>query len=535
MALGGDSPAATASVRIGGYSLEVGPGGGSFAHFEPEQESANADELGAALAEARVDEPPAIVAFEGAASEVTSRIEEADELFRAAAGGQFLDSGLITGEIGSLLDLVERLDRSGRFGEQLEVVRSMNRLAVLGLRWLELVRALRSLLGSAEAARHLPGQAWAHHELGSLHLCAGQPGQAEEHLREALRIEDELGDTVGRCATRHNLDSARRDLAPGNPKPRRFARMAGLAVLLPALSAGGALGARPSAETVAVVALLVLASFDPLRELVAGMHRAPALRAVLAHLRPFLVQPAADRAGAPLDGPVRSVRLDAVAARWAGQDGPVFRGVDAQIRPGKWLVVDGPSGAGKTTLLTLLLGDLAPSAGRITVGTQRLDTISREAWRRVVAWCPQDAHVFDSSLRANLLVARPRADRVGDDEMLDVLDRVGLAPLLARLTDGLDARVGAAGASLSGGERQRLAVARALLGRSQVLLLDEPTAHLDEPTARAMMADLRSATRDRCVVLVSHRSTDRRDGDERLELRDLRPCPPRGVQATLVP
>jgi len=310
---------------------------------------------------------------------------------------------------------------------------------------------------------------------------------------------------------------------------------AGLAVLLPALSAGGALGARPSAETVAVVALLVLASLDPLRELVAGMHRAPALRAVLAHLRPFLAQPAADRAGAPLDGPVRSVRLDAVAARWAGQDGPVFRGVDAQIRPGKWLVVDGPSGAGKTTLLTLLLGDLAPSAGRITVGSQRLDTISREAWRRVVAWCPQDAHVFDSSLRANLLVARPRADRVGDDEMLDVLDRVGLAPLLARLTDGLDARVGAAGASLSGGERQRLAVARALLGRSQVLLLDEPTAHLDEPTARAMMADLRSATRDRCVVLVSHRRTDRRDGDERLELRDLRPCPPRGVQATLVP
>jgi ATP-binding cassette subfamily C protein CydCD len=295
---------------------------------------------------------------------------------------------------------------------------------------------------------------------------------------------------------------------------------AGLAVLLPALSAGGALGVPASAETVAVVALLVLASFEPLSELVAGVQRAPALRAVLAHLRPFLDGTTVDRAGAPLDGPVRSVRLDDLAAQWEGQEQPVFQGVHARIQPGRWLVADGPSGAGKTTLLTLLLGDLAPSAGRIMVGAQRLDTISRDAWRRTVAWCPQDAHVFDSTVRANLLLARPRADRVSDDEMLDVLDRVGLAPLLARLAEGLDTRVGAGGASLSGGERQRLAVARALLGRSQLLLLDEPTAHLDEPTAQAMMADLRSATRDRCVVLVTHRRSDLRDGDERIVLLD---------------
>ena len=241
MVLGGDSPAASASVRIGGYSLEVGQSGGSFAHFEPEPEGANADELRAALADETRDQPPAVVAFEGGASEVTNRIEEADGLFRAAAGGQLLDPALITGEIGSLLDLVGRLDRSGRFGEQLEVMRSVNRLAVLGLRWLELVRALRSHLGSARAARHLPGQAWAHHELGSLHLCAGEPEKAEEHLREALRIEDELGDTIGRCATRHNLDSARRDLAGSVLGYRRLLRMAALAVVL-LLLGGGATG-----------------------------------------------------------------------------------------------------------------------------------------------------------------------------------------------------------------------------------------------------------------------------------------------------
>ncbi|MEO6532281.1 MAG: thiol reductant ABC exporter subunit CydC [Pseudolysinimonas sp.] len=295
------------------------------------------------------------------------------------------------------------------------------------------------------------------------------------------------------------------------------AATAGLAVLLPALSAAAPSG-RVSAETVAVVTLLVLASFEPLSELVGGLHRAPALRAVLAHLRPFLNEPVQESDGASLDGPVRLVRLESLAVRWPGEPEPVFHDIRAEIRPGRWLVVDGPSGSGKTTLLTVLLGELAPSAGRILIGSQSLSTVRRDDWRRAVAWCPQDAHVFDSSIRANLLLARPRGDRVSDAEMVDVLDRVGLTPLLARLGDGLNTRVGAGGASLSGGERQRLAVARALLGRSELLLLDEPTAHLDEPTAAAMMADLRAATHDRCVVLVTHRATDRRDDDERIDL-----------------
>jgi ATP-binding cassette subfamily C protein CydCD len=95
--------------------------------------------------------------------------------------------------------------------------------------------------------------------------------------------------------------------------------------------------------------------------------------------------------------------------------------------------------------------------------------------------------------------------------------------MLAGLPDGLGTRVGASGGSLSGGERQRLAVARALLGRSELLLLDEPTAHLDAPTAAAMMSDLRAATRDRIVVLVTHRAEDRRPGDRMLHLgsRDI--------------
>ena len=246
MTLGGDSPAASASVRIGGYSLEVGPPSGSFAHFESKLETANVDELKAALAAESEDGATAVAAieeFEDSASEVTGRIEEANKLFRAAASGQLQDPRLITGEINSLLDLLGRLDKEGRFEEQLKLMRSLNGLLVLALRWLELLRSLRSLLQSAEAVGHKAGQAWAHHELGSLHLCAGEPEEAETHLREALRIEREIGDAAGLCATRHNLDSARRDhTLPGGGRvrpPRRLLRLVALATAFALLGAAG--------------------------------------------------------------------------------------------------------------------------------------------------------------------------------------------------------------------------------------------------------------------------------------------------------
>jgi ATP-binding cassette subfamily C protein CydCD len=180
--------------------------------------------------------------------------------------------------------------------------------------------------------------------------------------------------------------------------------------------------------------------------------------------------------------------------------------------PGRWLAVTGPSGAGKSTLLAVMLGFLPARAGRIAVtGT--------------AAWCPQEAHLFDSTVRGNLLLGSPRQESgtgsaaETEQAMREALAAVGLTPLLARLEDGLDTRIGPGGAFLSGGERQRLAVARTLMTQADVILLDEPTAHLDAESGRALIADLRAGLASRTVVLVTHNPADISSGDALLDLR----------------
>ncbi len=148
------------------------------------------------------------------------------------------------------------------------------------------------------------------------------------------------------------------------------------------------------------------------------------------------------------------------------------------------------------------MGFLPPASGQLRLVGDR----SR------IAWCPQEGHLFDSTIRGNLLLARGRDDRPRDAELRDALALVGLGGF------ELDARVGPGGSRLSGGERQRLAVARTLLARADVVLLDEPTAHLDEDNAARLMARLREALSDRIVVLVTHHPSERRVGDARLLL-----------------
>jgi chitodextrinase len=242
-----EASAEPASIQIGAYSVAVGSGSGSFAQYAADRERTNADALGAALEEP--DQRPKAVAaieeFQETADEVTGKIERAERLLQTASSGKLLELGNVTGEVDSLLDLFARLDRAGRFEEELRLMRSLNGLLALTLRWLDLIRSLRSLLGSADAAGHVAGKAFAHHELGSLYLCAGNPKHAIDHLQEAARLQTRGGIPIsGRCATRHNLDSAHRDLAleaaSGIQPPRRLQRLLVLAGAIAVAAGGGA-------------------------------------------------------------------------------------------------------------------------------------------------------------------------------------------------------------------------------------------------------------------------------------------------------
>ncbi|MGY5885116.1 thiol reductant ABC exporter subunit CydC [Modestobacter lacusdianchii] len=270
-----------------------------------------------------------------------------------------------------------------------------------------------------------------------------------------------------------------------------------------------------SAPVAAVLALAPLALLEPLTALGAARRHRLAWADARARVEAVLAEPVAadpapaDRLTPPR--PVRELATEHLTAGWPGRPG-VLRDLDLVATAGRgWLVVTGPSGSGKSTLLSVLMAALRPVSGDhvLSDGGRPVPVarLTRDDVQAAIAWCPQDAHVFDAPLRANLALARPRGELAGPDgeqAMRAALADAGLGPLLAALPAGLDTPVGAGGTSLSGGERRRLAVARALLADREVVLLDEPTAHLDPPTAAALVADLRRALAGRLVVCVTH-------------------------------
>lgn len=191
-----------------------------------------------------------------------------------------------------------------------------------------------------------------------------------------------------------------------------------------------------------------------------------------------------------------------LAARHAGQDHDALEDIDLTLEPGRRIAVVGPSGSGKTTLAQVLLRFLDARAGSYTLGDADARELDGDDVRRMVGLCAQDAHLFDSTVRENLLLARKNAT---EDELRDALAQARLLDWVDGLPEGLDTSVGEHGARLSGGQHQRLALARALLAGFPVLVLDEPAEHLDLLTADALTADLLAATEGRTTVLITHR------------------------------
>jgi ATP-binding cassette, subfamily C, bacterial CydC len=306
---------------------------------------------------------------------------------------------------------------------------------------------------------------------------------------------------------------------------RRDALAAGLADALSILFAGvtvaGVLAVAVSAHDtgtldrvlVATLALLSLASFDavlPLapaaRELAASF--ASGRRVVeLTGCEPAVVDPPVPLA-APR-GPA-AVALENVIARYDGDERPALDGVGLRVEPGGRVALVGPSGAGKTTVTNLLLRFLDPERGRVTLAGHDLREYRQEDVRAMFALAGQDAHLFNTTIRANLAIARPDAT---DEALWAALQRAQIAGWVASLPDGLETLVGEQGRELSGGQRQRLVLARALLADAPVLVLDEPTAHLDAETAEALVRDVFAAADERSVLLITHRP-------EGLELAD---------------
>jgi ATP-binding cassette subfamily C protein CydCD len=301
------------------------------------------------------------------------------------------------------------------------------------------------------------------------------------------------------------------------------ALVTGVTVAAAALVGAGAVhDGRLDGVALAVVVLTPLAAF----EAVTGLPSAVQYRQ--------RVKRSAERVYEVLDAPVPvhepseprtapdspfPLELRGLTARYPGQGRDALAGLDLRLEPGRRVAVVGASGSGKTTLAQVLLRFLDVRDGTYRIGGTDADALDGDDVRRLVGLCAQDAHIFDSSVRENLRLARTGAS---DDDLRAALGRARLLDWVDGLPEGLDTLVGEHGARLSGGQRQRLALARALLADFPVLVLDEPAEHLDLATADALTDDLLRATEGRTTVLITHRLHGLDAVDEVVVLEDGR-------------
>ena len=318
---------------------------------------------------------------------------------------------------------------------------------------------------------------------------------AESRMLAAVQAHDMATRTAGRrLLARASLAQAAGFLC---------AQAALLALLLSAPS-------RPVFVTGAV--FLLVAAFEvagglPRAGVLAG-HAAAAARRVLDSARPgaSFVEPTVT-AAAPTG---TTLRFEAVRFRWGDDRPELFDGLTLEVAEGARVAVLGPSGSGKSTLAALLLRVAAPQSGRILLGGADIATLGAADLHARFAWLSQATHLFDDTIRANLLLGHPDAS---DAVLWGALESAGLGEFVRGLPDGLDTWLGEGGARVSGGQGRRIALARALLSPAPILVLDEPGSGLDAQTERELFETLNALPPGRTLLLINHRLT----GVERLD------------------
>jgi ATP-binding cassette subfamily C protein CydD len=298
--------------------------------------------------------------------------------------------------------------------------------------------------------------------------------------------------------------------------------LAALSIGLLAWHHAGRLGANGGGDpTSAIFALLLVpAFFAPLRAFSAAYHERLSAEGAAAALAPLLL-PEADAPGLLLEEVPRRVVVAFTDVRLVPDPArdPALDGLSFRVNAGETLVLTGPSGAGKTSALRLLMGFARPDGGRVAINGQDATALRPSELRRLSAYVGQRPHLFRASLRENIRLARPDAPDAAVDAAADAARVTDFA---ASLPQGLDTAVGEGGWGLSGGQAQRVALARAFLRDAPLVLLDEPTAHLDPGTEAEVVESLRRLCLGRTAIIASHSAALRAGWGRVLRIEDGR-------------
>ena len=346
-------------------------------------------------------------------------------------------------------------------------------------------------------------------------------GQAEAEAARLSDAADELRRRTMRVLRVAFLSSATLDCA-----------MAASLVLL-ALRYGADLAAhgRHTPATALTVLLLVPEFFAPLRAFAAAYQdrlQAMGAAGLLATL------PDAPEDARPVPGAVRTVEaygvtvaFENVTLTWDPARGPALDGLSFRVAAGETLVLAGPSGSGKSSAIEILLGFARPDAGRVTINGADIADLVPQALSRLTAWIGQRPLLFAGSIRENVRFSRPEA---ADLEVEAACRSAHVLEFADALPEGLDSHVGEGGYGLSGGQAQRVAIARAFLKNAPLLLLDEPTAHLDPAAEAEVLESLRRLAIGRTVILATHSAAAQAfGGGRRLDLQHGRAVSGRGA------